>query len=125
MPKCNPSCNRQRPTGQPKEVIEREADLLRALGHPARIQAIEFLRGGERCVCEFGPVLGLRQPNVSQHLAVLRAAGLVATRRDGLRVMYRVADPAVFAVLDQVREIVRQQSVRVAKAVAQDAAETR
>ncbi len=102
-----------------ERLLELQADVLRALSHSARLQIIQLLREGERCVCEFEPALGLRQPNISQHLAVLRAANLVTSRRDGLRVMYRVTDPAVFEIIDRVMGIVRRQSVEIAEAVAQ------
>ncbi len=98
-------------------VLELQAEVLRALSHPARLHIMEMLRGGERCVCEIGPVLGLRQPNISQHLSILRAANLVATRREGLRVIYRVTDPAVSEVIDLVKGIVRRRGASLAEAV--------
>lgn len=79
---------------------ELQSELLRALGHPVRLAILDLLRDGDLCVCEIEPELGLRQPNISQHLATLRAARLVAARREGLRVMYRVVDPDVFQILD-------------------------
>ncbi len=102
--------------------LELQAEVLRALGHPARIEILELLRAGERCVCEIEPALGLRQPNISQHLAALRAVNLVLARREGLRVIYRVADPAVFEILDRVVDIIRRQSAETAAAVTQDTA---
>ncbi len=104
-----------------EQFLRLEAGVLRALAHPARLQILQLLRERERCVCEFESLLGLRQPNISQHLAILRAAGLVTTRRDGLRVLYSVADPALYALLDGVAGIVRRQSAGVAAAVARAA----
>ncbi len=89
-----------------RRALEVEAEVLRALGHPARLKILELLRDGERCVCEIEPALGLRQPNVSQHLGALRAANLVVARRDGLRVLYRATDRAVFDILRLVRAMV-------------------
>ncbi|HAG06589.1 MAG TPA: ArsR family transcriptional regulator [Peptococcaceae bacterium] len=80
-----------------------QAEVLKSLGHPTRLKIIELLRGGERCVCELIAALGLEQSNVSQHLGILRKAGLVACRKDGLRVMYRLTDPRVIEVTDLVR----------------------
>ena len=97
--------------------LQRQARVLRALGHSARLEIVEMLRGGERCVCEIEPALGRAQPNVSQHLAILRAANLVAARRDGQRMMYRLADPSIPEVLDRVAGIVRQQRAGLAEGV--------
>jgi len=93
-----------------RRARELQAEVLRALGHPVRLEILELLRGGELCVCEMEPALGLRQPNISQHLAALRSADLVATRRGSVRVMYRIVDPAVFQVVDLVTGIARRQS---------------
>ncbi|MDI7276125.1 MAG: metalloregulator ArsR/SmtB family transcription factor [Anaerolineae bacterium] len=100
-----------------RRLYELQAEVLRALAQPTRIEILELLREGERCVCEFEPLLGLRQPNISQHLAILRGAGLTVARREGLRVMYRIADPAILEILQQVREIIRRQGMGIAEAV--------
>ncbi|KUK40593.1 MAG: Regulatory protein, ArsR [Clostridia bacterium 62_21] len=85
------------------DITALQAEVLKSLGHPTRLKIIELLRGGERCVCELIAALGLEQSNVSQHLGILRKAGLVACRKDGLRVMYRLTDPRVIEVTDLVR----------------------
>ena len=102
-----------------RRARELQAEVLRALGHQVRLEILELLRGGELCVCEMEPALGLRQPNISQHLAALRAAGLVATRRDGVRAMYRVVDPAVYEVIDLVTGIVHRESAGTSDTLAQ------
>ena len=102
-----------------RRARELQAEVLRALGHQVRLEILELLRGGELCVCEMEPALGLRQPNISQHLAALRAAGLVATRRDGVRAMYRVVDPAVYEVTDLVTGIVHRESAKTSDTLAQ------
>jgi len=71
------------------------ARLFHILSHPARLQILDILRGGEECVCHIQSLLDKRQAYVSQQLMVLRDAGLVADRKDGLNVFYRLADPAV------------------------------
>ena len=100
-----------------------QAEILRAMSHPARLQILQLLRNGERCVCEIEPALGLRQPNVSQHLAILRSAGLVVSRRDGLRVLYRATDPVVFQIMDLVTEVLRRQGSATAEVIARGAPE--
>lgn len=68
---------------------QEQAKLFRALGHPARIAILSILRDGEQCVCHLEAMLGLRQSAISQHLMVLRSAGLVDVRRDGWNIYYR------------------------------------
>lgn len=75
------------------------ARLFHILSHPARLQILDILRKGEECVCHIQSLLGKRQAYVSQQLMVLRDAGLVADRKDGLNVFYRLAEPAVTDVL--------------------------
>jgi DNA-binding transcriptional ArsR family regulator len=82
-----------------------EANVFGVLAHPARLQILELLRAGEVCVCHIQAVLGQRQAYISQHLLALRQAGLVASRKDGLRVYYQVSDPGVFAVLAGMRRV--------------------
>ncbi len=76
------------------------ADLLKAISHPIRLAVLEILRDGEQCVCHMEAILGQRQATISQQLMVLREAGLVEVRRDGLNMYYRVTKPRVFSVLD-------------------------
>jgi len=75
------------------------AGLFQILSHPTRLQILDILRGGEECVCHIQAVLGKRQAYVSQQLMVLRDAGLVADRKDGLNVFYRLTDPTVADLL--------------------------
>lgn len=81
------------------------AELFKALAHPTRVAILEMLRHGEECVCHMEAVLDRRQAYISQQLMILRAAGLVLDRRDGLNMFYRVVRPEVFAVLDAARSL--------------------
>jgi len=76
------------------------AEFLKALAHPARLQIAEILREREACVCHLEAHLGYRQPYISQQIMVMRKAGLLAERRDGTYVFYRIADPRVGSLLD-------------------------
>ena len=77
------------------------ATIFKALMHPARLSILEILRQGEQCVCHLEAVLGCRQAYISQHLMVLREAGLVEDRRDGARIYCRVVRPEVFDLVDE------------------------
>ena len=69
--------------------------VFKALGHPARVEMVRELAGGERCVCELVGVAGLGWSTVSRHLAVLKSAGVVADEKRGQQVFYRLALPCV------------------------------
>ncbi len=76
---------------------------IKAIAHPVRLQILDMLRGGDEiCVCHMETALGKRQAYISQQLMTLRDAGLVESRKDGLQVFYRLADPVATAVLDAV-----------------------
>ena len=94
-------------------VFDNQAELLQALAHPVRLEILEVLRDGEQCVCHLESVLGLRQAYISQQLMVLRKVGLVADRKDGLRVYYRVLDPGVYAILDVARSLVSRRAAKL------------
>ena len=90
-----------------QRIFETEARLLALLAHPIRLQIVELLRHGEVCVCDMQAALNQRQAYVSQHLMALREVGLVTCRKDGLRVYYRLGDPRILRVLDQVHAVSR------------------
>ena len=72
--------------------LEDFAKVFKALGEPSRLRIFRALSGGEKCVCELEALLEMSQPRISQHLKVLREAGLVKERRDGWWVYYRIND---------------------------------
>jgi ArsR family transcriptional regulator len=82
-----------------------QTEVLRAMAHPARLRILELVSAEECCVCHLTHVLRGRQPYVSQHLMILRKAGLVEDRRDGTIVYYRVADPRIPEVLALTRDM--------------------
>ena len=82
-----------------------KAELFKALSHPVRIRILELLRSGEMTVSELHFQLEVDSSSVSQQLALLRARQLVAGRKDGTSVHYRVVDPQVFILLDVARDI--------------------
>ena len=84
---------------------DRAATIARALSDSKRLCVVERLADGERSVSDLSRDIGCQVPNMSQHLAVLRQAGIVATRREGNTVFYRLADPQVldaYRILQQV-----------------------
>jgi ArsR family transcriptional regulator len=84
------------------KTYEVQSEFLKALSHPTRLAILDILRDGEQCVCHMEATLGLRQAYISQQLMILKQAGLLETRRDGLNLYYRVIKPQVFSILDAV-----------------------
>lgn len=81
------------------------ADYLKILGSPFRIQILYSIGYGEACVCHLEAVLKKRQAYISQHLMVLRDAGILETKREGKYIYYRVADQGVFELILSAAEI--------------------
>ncbi len=79
---------------------------MTALAHPVRLRILDFLRQGEAGVDQIQAALELRQAYISQHLTVLRRAHLVATRRQGVRMFYRLGNEQVTNLLEQAAGLV-------------------
>ena len=80
-------------------AIDRALELFQVLAHPIRLRLLLALCGREECVCDLATRLDRPQPYISQQLAELRQAGLIADRREGRRIFYRLTDARVCAVL--------------------------
>jgi ArsR family transcriptional regulator len=90
-----------------EEERRRYASVGRALADPKRLCVLESLADGELSVRDLATRVSCQVPNMSQHLAVLRSAGLVTTRRDGSTVFYRLADPRVLEAYRLIQTIAR------------------
>jgi DNA-binding transcriptional ArsR family regulator len=88
-----------------RPIYEVKAEFFKTLGHPARIRILEVLRDGERPVHELIPEVGIEPSHLSQQLAVLRRANLVRSRKEGSSVLYSVAEPRVFQLLEVAKAI--------------------
>lgn len=99
--------------GEQLDHLELLAKWFRGLDDPVRLGILEALRGGEQSVEVLCEQLGMKQPRISNHLACLRWCGFVATRRQGQRVFYRLADPNVAAILDLAHESLARNALRV------------
>ncbi len=102
----------------PKQLLYAEfASVARALGHAHRLDLIEHLAQGERSVDTLAERVGLSVANASQHLQQLRRAGLVATRRKGKFVLYRLTDKSVLHLLSVLRNIAERNLAEVDRIV--------
>lgn len=84
-------------------VLLRAAEIIKLLGHPERLKIVEVLEEGEATVTEIQEALSLPQAIVSQHLAKMRGAEVVAARRDGVHVYYRITEAKVPLILRCIR----------------------
>jgi ArsR family transcriptional regulator len=100
-------------------LFERQAEIAKAVAHPLRIAALDFLRDGERCVCEIAEHLGAERSNVSRHLAVMVRAGVLSCRKDGLKVLYALKTPCVAEFLACVTRVLKHQAQENQKLLAE------
>ena len=91
-------------------LFERQAEIAKAVAHPLRIAVIDFLKDGERCVCDIAEHVGSERSNISRHLAVMVHAGVLTCRKDGLKVFYSLKTPCVAQWLSCITRVVKQQA---------------
>jgi len=92
-----------------RKLYALQAQLCQVLSDPSRLELIHLIGEGERTVGELIAATGLRQANVSQHLSLLRQRGVVATRREGTTVSYRLAYPEILEACALTRRILLRQ----------------
>jgi len=86
-----------------------KADFLKALSHPLRLQAIEFLKNGEKNVGAIIKALGIPQSSLSRHLSILREAGVLKSRQQGTVIYYDIENHDIFHVLRPIAEMLRKK----------------
>jgi ArsR family transcriptional regulator len=96
------------------EIANMQAEVLRALAHPRRVQILHQLAEGPADVGTLAAQLGISQPNASQHLAVMRAAGIVEVERQGRGARYRLSDPDVIVACGLMRGVLQRRIDRLA-----------
>ncbi len=85
------------------------AEVLKAMADPVRLRILHSLQAEDRCVGSLVEELDCSQANVSKHLGVLKRAGLVHVRREGLNMVYSIADAAVFDICDSVGRSIEER----------------
>jgi ArsR family transcriptional regulator len=104
------------------EITILQADVLKTLANPRRLEILHALAQGPLEVGRLATLIGLSQPNVSQHLGVLRAAGLVDAERDGREVRYRLSDPDVMVACSVMRTVLERRLTRLGRMAASSTA---
>ena len=100
-----------------KEYYELHANTCKILANAKRLQILDLLRSGEMSVSNLAEEMGLREANVSQHLALMRQKGILSTRRDGVTVYYCLTNPKVIKAYDIMTEVLCDQLLANAKLV--------
>ena len=93
-----------------QRLFEKQANIAKAIGHPVRVAVIDFLQNGEQCVCDIAIRVGSERTNLSKHLSVMVAAGVLQSRKDGLKVIYKIKTPCIVRFLDCLRECLKEQA---------------
>jgi ArsR family transcriptional regulator len=102
----------------PEALLEFIAQRFRAMGEPMRLRILMLLEEGERTVGDLVEALDATQANVSKHLGVLTASGLLARRKEGLNAYYSIADPMIFNMCEMVCGSLKQHHDKRAKLLA-------
>src|SRR5579885_3580505 len=94
---------------QQELVFKIKADFLKALAHPIRLGIIEHLKDKESSVGDMVKALAVEQSSLSKHLAILRQAGIVGSRQEGVTVFCSIRDKEIFSILRPISEILRKK----------------
>jgi DNA-binding transcriptional ArsR family regulator len=91
-------------------LFEKQARIAQAIGHPLRLEIIDFLKGGEQCVCDIAEHIGAERSNVSRHLSVMVAAGVLEHRKEGLKVIYWLKCPCILDFFACISGVLKEQA---------------
>ncbi len=94
------------------EIFRRQAELCKSLADPKRLMILNGLKDGPKSVSELAEIAGLKQSNASQHIGVLRRAGVIRPQRDGSTVYYSLVTPKIAAACDMVRQVIAEEIQR-------------
>ncbi len=91
-------------------LFERQAEIAKAVAHPVRVAVIDFLKAGPQCVCDIAGHVGSERSNVSRHLGVMTAAGVLECKKEGLKVFYKLKTPCIADFFTCVTKVLKQQA---------------
>ena len=97
------------PIDRDAEIFERQARICKAFAHPGRLRILDLLGQGERGVSELQKALGVSKTRMSQHVAILKSAGVLATRREGKQIYCSLAMPEVKRACQLIRKVLEAQ----------------
>ncbi len=91
-----------------EDYLERKAEFLRALGGTMRLKLLDIIGTKKVCVGEIMKQLNVPQPNISQHLTILRNAGILSKKREGRAVCYKITNPKILDLVKSVDELLKK-----------------
>ncbi|MHC4237959.1 MAG: ArsR/SmtB family transcription factor [Planctomycetota bacterium] len=91
------------------QLYEKQAEIAKAMAHPVRVGVLEYVKDGEQCVCDIAEAVGTERSNLSKHLSMMVAAGVLTSRKEGLKVFYRIKTPCVIRFLDCLKDCLKEQ----------------
>jgi ArsR family transcriptional regulator len=97
------------PDSRKQMLFQRQAKIAQAIGHPLRLEIIDFLKDGEQCVCDIAEHIGAQRSNVSRHLSLMVAAGVLEHRKEGLKVIYRLKCPCILDFFTCISGVLKQR----------------
>ncbi len=92
-----------------QKMYELKSQIIQAVAHPIRLAIIEFLVDSEQCVCDIVDHVGAQRSNVSRHLSLMLKAGILTSRKEGLKVIYTLRTPCIVKFLGCVEDVLKQR----------------
>jgi len=93
-----------------ERLIDLKAEVLKALGHPTRLLIVEMLGEGEKCVCEINRAIAADHSTISKHLSILKQAGVVSDRKQGLKVFYKLEVPCLLKFIGCITSVIESRT---------------
>ena len=93
-----------------QRIFEKQAQITKAIAHALRIAVLDFLKDGPQCVCDIADHIGSERSNVSRHLSVMTNAGVLASRKEGLKVIYTLKTPCILEFFSCISGVLKQQA---------------
>lgn len=96
-------------TEKKRMLFEGQAKVIKAMAHPLRIAILDFLKDSDRCVCDIAEHVNSERSNVSRHLSVLVNAGVLESRKEGIKVFYRLKAPCILKFFSCITDCLKVQ----------------
>ncbi|MCD6161047.1 MAG: winged helix-turn-helix transcriptional regulator [candidate division Zixibacteria bacterium] len=87
-----------------------KAEILKAISHPTRLMIVEILENGELCVCEINKAFDADHSTISKHLSVLKKAGVLSNRKEGLKVFYKLEAPCIIKFINCIASVIESRT---------------
>ena len=107
------------PDSKKRLLFQKQAQVAQAIGHPLRLAIIDFLKDGPQCVCDIAEYIGSERSNVSRHLSLMVATGVLEHRKEGLKVIYRLKCPCILDFFSCMSNMLKQQARESKKLLAE------